>query len=239
MLKQHGKPFLIRTILRRILSNFFLAIVPILGTIVPNMGTVKRRDNTLSDLFGKTRRSILACLFSRDRETFYVRQIVRIAGIGQGTVQRELVHLAGMGLLLPHRRGNQVFYQANRNCPIFKELKSLIAKTSGIADTLKTALIPLQEQLRVAFIYGSIASGRDRAESDVDVILVGKVPSIKVVALLRPLQDTLGREINSTVYTPSEFKKKLSEDHPFIARIMNAPKILLIGNENDLKKLGK
>jgi len=203
------------------------------------MGTATKHDNTLSSLFGKTRRSIMGCLFSRDQETFYVRQIVRMAGIGQGTVQRELGHLAGMGLLLQHRRGNQVFYQANRNCPIFKELKSLIAKTSGIADTLRTALVPLQKQLRAAFIYGSIASGRDHSESDVDVILIGKIPSIKVIALLRPLQNTLGREINSTVYTPEEFKEKLSEGHPFIKRILNAPKMLLIGNENDLKKLGK
>lgn len=210
-----------------------------MGTIVPIMGTVIKRNDTLSGLFGKTRRSILACLLSRDQETFYVRQIVRLAGIGQGTVQRELGHLAGMGLLLQHRRGNQVFYQANPQCPVFKELKTLIAKTSGIGDTIKAVLIPIQKQLRIAFIYGSIASGQDQSESDVDIILVGKTPSLKVIGLLRPLQEPLGREINSTVYTPDEFKKKISEGHPFLKRVLNAPKILLIGNENDLNKLGK
>lgn len=115
----------------------------------------------------------------------------------------------------------------------------MITKTSGIADTLKTALLPAERHIRAAFIYGSIASGRDRSESDIDVILLGQIPSSKVVSLLRPLQDTLGREINSTVYTPAEFKKKLSEAHPFLSRVVAAPKIFLIGNDHDLKNLGK
>lgn len=211
-----------------------------MGTIVPIMGTHSPLENkTLSDLFGKTRRAIFSCLFSREHETFYVRQIVRFAGIGQGTIQRELAALTNMGLLLQHRHGNQVFYQANPNCPIFNELKSIIVKTSGIADVLKSALFPVRKLIHAAFIYGSIASGQEHAESDIDVILLGHISSAKVIPLFRPLQNTLGREINSTIYTPSEFKKKLSEEHPFLSRIITAPKIFLIGNENVLKNLGK
>jgi len=213
---------------------------PILGTIEPIMGSTKKgSDQLASALFGKTRRAILALLLTNPQESFYLRQIVRAAELGQGAVQRELQHLAEAGFLLRRRQGHQVFYQANRDSPIFKELKKLVVKTAGAGDLLRQALSRLKDRVNVAFLYGSFATGKDRPASDLDLAVIGNVTFDEVLSHLRPAQETLGREINPTVYTPAEFQKKLQAQHHFVSSILQGPKIMLIGEEHELKRLGK
>ncbi len=201
------------------------------------MGTMLNQEKVSSSLFGKARRAVLALIFGRADQSFYLRQIVRSVGAGQGAVQRELARLSGAGVLLRIRQGNQVYYRANPDSPIFSELKSIVIKTAGVGEALKTALEKLAGRIQVAFLYGSFVSGRETKESDVDVMIVGSVSFSEVVAVIRPVQEVLAREVNPVVYSAQEFKKKLREKHHFLATVLKSSKIFLIGGRRELKKL--
>lgn len=134
-------------------------------------------------------------------------------------------------------KGKQIYYQANSKSPVFGELKSIIIKTAGIGDILKIALTPIAQEIDCAFIYGSIARGSEKADSDVDVFVVGRVTFLDVVAALNKAQEILGREVNPTVYPAREFREKLAKKNHFIKSIMTGEKIYLIGDEHELKKL--
>ena len=189
-------------------------------------------------LFGKTQLALLALFFARPEESFYLRQIVRRAGVGQGAVQRELSAWVESGLLLRTRRGNQVYYQANRESPVFAELKALAVKTAGIADVLRDAIAKFRERITLAFLHGSIAEARENASSDVDMIIVGNVTFGDIAEAVQPAQDSIGREVNPTVYSQNEFRQKLRSRHPFLKNVVAQPKIFLIGDECELERLG-
>ncbi len=192
-----------------------------------------------SALFSETRLSILSLLFVNDDESFYLREIMRILGRGRGSVQRELANLTDAGVILRFERGNQVFYQANKDSPIFSELKSLLVKTAGIADVVRASLSELEDKIRVAFIYGSFADGTDTAASDIDVFIIGDISLREVVSRLQDAQAAIGREINPTTYSKGEFREKLQAGHHFVSSIYSTSKIYLIGNKDELKGLAE
>ncbi|MGP1614898.1 MAG: nucleotidyltransferase domain-containing protein, partial [Pollutimonas bauzanensis] len=150
-------------------------------------------------------------------------------------VTRELARLADVGLLLREKRGNQQLYRADTACPIVTELASILRKTSGIADVLAAALAPLASQLRIGFIFGSVAQGRESTGSDIDLMLIGDMNFNDAVHLTWPLQTQLGREINPKVFSASEFKARATE--PFLRDVLNKPKIFLTGDEHELAEL--
>lgn len=210
-----------------------------MGTIEPIMGSDENvLDHLTSALFGKTKRAVLALLLTHPQESFYLRQIVRSAKLGQGAVQRELQHLTEAGLLSRRRQGHQVFYQANQDSPVFKELKTLIVKTAAVGDVLRRALSGLKDRIKVAFVYGSLTTGKDRPASDLDLAVIGDVSFEEVVSHLRSAQELLSREINPTVYAPDEFIRKVKAKHHFVSALIQGPKIMLIGEQRELAKLG-
>ncbi len=190
-------------------------------------------------LFGKTRRAVLALLYGHPDESFYLRQIARTTGVGMGALQRELKQLAAAGVIQRSQIGQQAFFKANADCPVFQELRNLIIKTFGVADVLRAALSPLADKIQTAFIFGSMVSGDIKQGSDLDVMVIGKIKFAGVVAALSPAQETLAREINPSVYPPEEFRSKLAEGHHFLKTVSSAPKIFLIGNENELEALAR
>ena len=201
------------------------------------MRTVTGNKDLSSILFTKTRRSVLSLLYGHTDESFYLRQIVRVTGSGLGPVQRELKQLTDVGIIRRTERGHQVYYQANVASPVFKELKSLITKTAGVAECLQSALSTFSTRITIALVYGSVARGEDNQRSDIDLLVVGNVAFSEVVKALHGAQETLGREINPTVYPVDEFRSRIAEDHYFVRDILSGPKIFVIGDENDLKRL--
>lgn len=189
-------------------------------------------------LFGKTQRALLALFFVHPQQSFYLRQILRLTGIGQGAAQRELAKWVEAGLLVRNQQGRQVYFQANRESPAFPELKGLAVKTSGVADILKQSLTALTGRVSVAFVYGSLACGNEKEDSDIDVLVVGKAAFREVAAALTPAEGALGREINPTVYTEREFREKLKAGHHFLKSVNTGPKLFLVGSENEFKRLG-
>lgn len=191
-------------------------------------------------LFGATRQGVLRLVFGHTDRRFYQRQIIRSIRLGSGTVQRELERLAGAGILTRTIEGRQTYFQANRNCPVFDELHGLIRKTFGVAQVLQGGLAAIAAKVQLAFIYGSMATGTETTDSDVDVMVVGERVSMQdVVSAVTDAQRDLGREVNPSVYRTEEFCRKLAQGQHFLSSVVSGPKIFLIGDENELAGLAQ
>ncbi len=183
-------------------------------------------------LFPKVRQRVLAVLFGAPDRSFYTNEVIGLAQSGAGAVQRELADLAGAGLLTVRKQGNQKHFQANAASPVFAELRGLVLKTMGLADVLRAALVPLAPQIERAFVFGSIAKQQDTAASDVDLLVVSDTLGYgEVFAALEGASQRLGRTINPALYTAKDFRARLQSDNAFIHRVMQQPKIWLIGQE--------
>ena len=181
-------------------------------------------------LFGAYRRQILALLLLRPDESFYVREIARLTGVPAGSLHRELALLCESGLLLRSTSGNQVRYQVDRACPIQEELAGIFRKTAGLADVLREALAPLAAKIRLAYVFGSVAQGKERPASDVDVLVVGAVSFAAVVEALSAAGERLRREVNPVVMTKAAYEAKLAGRDRFVTRVSREPKIVLMGD---------
>ena len=184
-------------------------------------------------MFGTYRRQLLATLLLRPDERFHVRELGRMTGFSPGSVHRELKVMAETGLLLRERVGNQVFYQANRACPIYEELAAIFRKTIGLANMLQDALRSVSDRIDFAFVFGSIASGQQTSASDLDVMVLGNLALLDVVKALSPLQQELGREINPVAMTVGRFESQLGKQERFAMRVVEEPKIFVIGSARE------
>jgi predicted nucleotidyltransferase len=213
--------------------------IPKKGIIIPKMGTINSPG--LGDvLFGKAQRRVLALLFGNPDRTYYVNEIVRLAEAGIGAVQRELGRLEATGLVVVTRVGNQKHYQANRQAPIFDELRGIVVKTFGVADHLRSALAPIAKRIRAAFIYGSIAKGTDTASSDVDLMILSDDVSFSdVIKALTTAEQQIGRSVSPTIFGVDEWRAKLGEEGGFLQRVLVQPKLFLIGTEDDIPSARK
>lgn len=202
--------------------------------INPNMGisNTPASSSTADALFPKVRQRVLAVLFGTPDRSFYTNEVIGLAQSGAGAVQRELTDLAAAGLLTVRKQGNQKHFQANAASPVFAELRGLVLKTMGLADVLRAALAPLAPQIERAFVFGSIAKQQDTAASDVDLLVVSDTLGYgDVFAALESASQALGRTINPALYTAADFRARLQGDNAFINRVMQQPKIWLIGQE--------
>jgi predicted nucleotidyltransferase len=195
---------------------------------------MSNESNLASLLFGSARREILALLLPRPEASLHVRELGRLTGKAPGTLTRELAQLAEARVLLRKPVGNQVHYQANRDCPIYGELRGILRKTSGIAEVLREALEPLAGRIELAFIFGGVARGDERAGTDLDLMVVGQARFAELVPLLQAAADELRREINPSLYPPAEFRRRLAVHEPFLERVIGDDRIFVIGDRHDL-----
>lgn len=222
--------------------------IPIMGIIVPIMGIKKTTDKAVSKhgaktvpkaasladaLFSGTQQRVLGLLFGQPGRSYYATELINLAGVGSGGVQRELERLTQSGLVTVRAIGKQKHYQANPESPIFAELCSVTEKTSGLAEPLREALQPLAPQIAAAFIYGSIAKRQDTATSDVDLMIISDTLGYgDFYTTIETVSARLGRPLNPTIYTGKEFAKRVKEGHSFVKRVMEQPKVWLIGGED-------
>lgn len=191
-------------------------------------------------LFTKTQQRVLGLLYGTPDKSFFTNEIFRRTNIGRGTVLRELEKLLSAGLITVKETGNQRHYQANHSNPIYTELLSIVRKTFGLADVILHALEPIGSQIELAFIYGSLAKNTDHQNSDLDLMLVGDGINYGAVAeLLMPIEESLQRSINPTIYKNTDFKKKLNQGSSFLERVMEQPRIMIKGSINVVGKSGK
>lgn len=185
-------------------------------------------------LFKDYRRRVLGLLLLHPERKYHVREIARLTGTVAGTLHKELARLAEAGVLAKETVGNQVQYSANRNCPIFEELAGILRKTSGMVDVLADALASLAGRIDTAFIFGSVAGGKETAGSDVDVLVIGDVTFSDVVSVLHPAQEMLHREINPKVYSKEEWKQMCKKKDAFMKEVIAKPKLFIVGSADGL-----
>ena len=190
---------------------------------------------TIEKIFGsRIRAKILGWLFTHPDESFFVRQIALILKEDPTNVSREMAKLEELGILRSKRNGNLKHFQTNQECPFFEELKGLVLKTTGVAGQIRGSLDKLAG-IEYAFIYGSYAKGEERADSDVDLLIIGDVDMDRLDSNLGKLEKTLGREINYVLYSLEEFKSKRKAKDGFLMDVLAGEKIMVIGAENGLE----
>ena len=198
------------------------------------------QSDLLPDLLGsRLRAKVLGWLFTHADDRFFVRQLTALLDLDSANLSRELARLENMGLLVSTTSGKQKYYQANQNSPIFNELHGLMVKTVGVADILRSDLNPVSQQIKVAFIFGSIANRTENRASDIDVMIIGNITFGDVVDLFSPAEKTLRREINPAVYPVEEFQLKVKINHNFVKTVLEGEKIFLIGDEIILDQMIK
>lgn len=208
---------------------------------MPNMSTtaIKSKQgqplSMVDALFTKTQQNVLAMLFGMPEKSFYTNEIIRNSGGGSGSVQRELSRLVRSGLVTVKRLGSQNHYQANPAASLFKELCAIVNKTVALVEPIKTALFPFVEKIELAFVYGSVAKKSDTAASDIDLMIVSDhLTYADVFPVLEEVSSNLQRSIQPTIYSKAEITKRIQSDNSFIKRVLEQPKIWVIGKESEL-----
>jgi predicted nucleotidyltransferase len=195
----------------------------------------RRYESLAGALFSTTQQRVLGLLFGQPDRSFYATELIQLTAAGSGAVQRELARLEQSGLVTVRKLGTQKHYQANPASPLFAELCSIARKTSGLAEPLRAALIPLASRITAAFVYGSVAKGQDTAASDIDVMIVSDALTYPdLFAALEPVSAQLGRTVNPTVYSRKDLLKRKKEGNAFVNRVLAQSKLWLIGSEDDL-----
>lgn len=191
-------------------------------------------NRLISHLLGDTRTAILAVLLLRPDEPQHVRELARLTGVSPGTLHRELTALASHGILRRNEVGRQVFFAADRACPVFEELAGLLRKTAGSVDVIRKALQPHAARIRASFVYGSVAAGTETSSSDVDVMILGDISFGEAVRALAPAQAALRRDVNATVMKREEFLRKRKAKDGFVSELSKGPKLWVIGSDDEL-----
>jgi len=176
----------------------------------------------------KTKRKLLCLFLLNPEEEFYLRQITKILGENPRTVQIQLQSLYRLGLISVTRRGNIKYYKTNRDFFIFEELRSIILKTEGLRDVLEKYL--KNKDIKIAFVYGSVVKGEDKAYSDIDLFIVGNIKEEKLLKAIRKSESILKREINYNLMNEEEFKQRLKKKDRFLLRVLRDKKIEIIGS---------
>lgn len=197
------------------------------------------RGTSLSDaLFGKTKKAAIGVLFSRPERAVHLRELARMAGVSPTMLGKELDVLVGAGIVVDRVDGNRRMAQANPDCPIFEELRGIARKTAGLADIVRDAIADV-DGIDIAFIFGSVARGEERAASDVDLCVVGSVRHGAVLSALSPAAAAVGRPVNPLVYTVAEMRAKMKVPSTFFAKMLSSEKIFLVGDEDGIKHIAE
>lgn len=190
----------------------------------------------LKGLLPESRARILSLFMLRPGRDLYLREVAKEADLPTRAVQRELGLLTRLGILLRNDRGNRSYYSVNPDCPVLPELKGLVLKTSGLGDSLRESLTEQGWKIIIAFIYGSCADHTETPDSDIDLMIVGDVEVASLNRWAAQREADTGRRINYTLFTHDEISERLQEGDEFVGGVVSGPKMMLIGNEEDLQK---
>jgi len=196
------------------------------------------KTNRLAELLSsRARAEIFRLLLSGTGEELHVREIERRSGLNDSTLRQELRKLARLDLVQSRKDSNRVYYRAKTESPLYPEIRNLVLKTSGLADALKSALE--DKRIRVAFVFGSIAHGEEKAGSDVDLMVIGRLGLRDLSRLLSGIEERIGREVNPHILREEEFQKRIRAKEHFVSSVMETPKIFIIGSQHELEAMGR
>lgn len=181
----------------------------------------------------KVRKELFLLYFSDTDKKYYLRQLERILNIPVSIIRKELMKLDKSGMFISEKVGNLVYYCLNKSYPLFAELKSIVFKTIGIKGSIQAVLSKI-DGIQAAFIYGSFANESERSHSDIDLFIIGKIEEDKLLQEITGLEKKINREINYSLYSESDWRKKKKEKNSFVIDVIENSKIFLIGGKDDL-----
>lgn len=184
-------------------------------------------------LSSQVRAEIFRLLFNGNKSAIHLRELQRKSQLSIGTIQKEISHLKKLDLIIPKRDGNRLYYTANSEHPIYKEICGLVEKTSGTAENIKEILNSIKG-IECAFIFGSAAKGEEKSHSDIDLIIIGNVGQRELSSKFKGITEIIQRELNPHIYSMKSWKEKLQKKDHFIKSVLNNEKIFLIGDEDVL-----
>ena len=193
-----------------------------------------RTIKSVAALFPRTRSQILSALVMHPTRAWFLSELARHLKVPKTSLPRELANLERAGIILREVQGRQVYFKANPACPYLPELQGLLAKTSGLVDVVRETLEGLTNRISFAFIYGSVASGTHVTESDVDVMVVGKVGLVDLVKPTIRARERLARDVNPTVFSLEEFVERSATDG-FVRAVLAKPKLFVVGTADELE----
>jgi uncharacterized protein len=194
--------------------------------------------NILAEIVSsKVRAEIFRLLFGVNLQEFHLREIERRTGFAIGTVKQETSKLVKTGLIKKRQDGNRTYFRADASHPLFPDIRNLVLKSVGLADTLKNALS--DPAIHFAFVFGSLANGAEKAESDVDLFVIGDISLRGLSKVLKEPRAVIGREINAHAMGEKEFIDRKRQKEHFISRVLDSPKLMIVGTEDELKGLGE
>jgi predicted nucleotidyltransferase len=192
--------------------------------------------DTLSEILSsRSRAAIFKLLFSGMEKELHVREIQRRSTLNDSTIRQELRKLVRLDLVKGRKDSNRIYYRANKENPLYPELRNLVIKTTGVADVLREAL--RDGRIQLAFVFGSIAGGEETAGSDVDLLVIGEIGFRSLSELLSGVSEKIGREINPHVMNKDEYSKRIKSNEHFITHILKSPKIFIVGADHDLEAM--
>jgi predicted nucleotidyltransferase len=178
----------------------------------------------------KIRVELLRILVLNPESAFHINELSRRTRFSPGGVERELKNLLSGGILKKEVSGNQHHYQLDPHCPINREIRGIVLKTVGLSDLLNDALRPVEDKIEMAFVFGSFASGDYGNDSDIDLFVVSDLAGVKLAELLGPVQNEIGRAINTSQFAPTEYKERRQRGDHFLTRVFDGPRIMIIGD---------
>lgn len=192
---------------------------------------VDKRPGLADALFSKTQQKVLALIFGQPERSFFLNELIRLAGVGAGSVQREIQKLESTGLVTVTKVGNQKHYRANPDSPIFAELHSLSVKILGPEDVLRQALQPLGEKILLAVLFGSVAKREDAASSDIDLLIVSDDLFLEsLYTALESAEERLNRKIHPLLLSRDEYNQRMERGDHLLKSIFSNDVVCLIGN---------
>jgi len=195
---------------------------------------MRKNAPALDSLFPNVRQGVLTATLTRPEKWWYLSELAEFLHTRPSSLQRELSSLEQSGILQQRKDGRRTYFKAEPRSPIFRELQSIFEKTAGVIPTLTVALRPFENKIVCAFVYGSIARREERATSDVDLMVVGTVGLGDLAPSLRKAEKRLGREVNVTNYSVSEFREKVTEGDHFLTTVLKGSLQFVKGEKRDL-----
>jgi predicted nucleotidyltransferase len=188
-------------------------------------------------LMPHTRQAILAATLLQPERSWYAADLARHLGTSRSSLQRELVDLVRVGILKSRRQGRMLYIQADRECPVYLELRGLLSKTAGLVDLLRDALMPFVDRIELSFVFGSVARAEETSTSDIDLFIVGEVGLRELAPALQESQKLTGREVNPKLYRVPELAKRVAARDHFVLNVLDKPKLFIVGSQNELDHL--
>lgn len=187
-------------------------------------------------LISKVRVKILELFLGNPGQSYHVRDIVRRVDEEINAVRRELARLEKTGFVSSEWRANRRYYSAKTDYVFFKEFLSMVNKGIGLGGAIIKNKAKLGK-INYAMLSNSFVSGKPYTPNEVDLFVVGTIVLPELGAIIREEEARRSREINFTPMTEEEFNFRKNRRDPFVLSIITKPKVMLVGDEEEMVKL--